>query len=117
MGYTIQAGAFAQVEHAVRLTVKLKGQGLDATYFKASDGLFKVRFGNFSSKDSARLRGQSLQRAGMIEEFYVVLPEDSAAVKREQYGTDYLREVAGEECPGLYRRALSVGRNVRRDGI
>jgi hypothetical protein len=92
MGYTIQAGAFAQVEHAVRLTVKLKGQGLDATYFKASDGLFKVRFGNFSSKDSARLRGQSLQRAGMIEEFYVVLPEDSAAVKREQYGTDYLRE-------------------------
>ena len=86
MGYTIQAGAFAQVEHAVRLTEKLKGQGLDATYFKASDGLFKVRFGNFSSKGSARLRAQSLQRAGMIEEFYVVLPEDYAAAKREQYG-------------------------------
>ncbi len=93
MGYTIQAGAFAQVEHAVRLTVKLKGQGLEATYFKASDdGLFKVRFGNFSSKDVARLRGQSLQRTGTIEEFYVVLPEDSAAAKRRQYGTDYLRE-------------------------
>ena len=46
MGYTIQAGAFAQVQNAVRLTEKLKDKGLDATYFKASDGLFKVRFGN-----------------------------------------------------------------------
>lgn len=92
MGHTIQAGAFSRVENAVRLTEKLKGQGLDATYFKSSDGLFKVRFGNFSSKDSARLRAQSLQSAGVIEEFYVVLPEDSAAAKRKQYGTDYLRE-------------------------
>jgi hypothetical protein len=91
MGHTIQAGAFAQVENAVRLTEKLKGQGLDATYFKASDGLFKVRFGNFSSKEAARLRAQSLQNAGVIEAFYIVLPEDSAAAKRKQYGTDYLR--------------------------
>jgi cell wall-associated NlpC family hydrolase len=92
MGTTIQAGAFAQAENAARLTEKLKSQGLDATYFKAADGLFKVRFGNFSSKDQARLRAQSLQSAGVIEEFYIVLPEDSAAAKRKQYGTDYLRE-------------------------
>ena len=92
MGYTIQAGAFTQVENAVRLTEKLKGQGLDATYFKAADGLFKVRFGNFSSKEKARLRAQALQNAGVIEVFYVVLPEDSAAAKRKQYGEDYLRE-------------------------
>ncbi|MEN6469102.1 MAG: NlpC/P60 family protein [Smithella sp.] len=92
MGYTIQAGAFAQVENAVRLTDKLKGQGLDATYFKAADGLFKVRFGNFSSKEKARLRAQSLQSMGVIEAFYVVLPEDSAVAKRRQYGDDYLRE-------------------------
>src|SRR5665647_471738 len=92
MGTTIQAGAFTQVENAVRLTEKLKSQGLDATYFKAADGLFKVRFGNFASKDQARLRAQSLQSAGVIKEFYIVLPEDSAAAKRKQYGTDYLRE-------------------------
>lgn len=92
MGYTIQAGAFAQVENAVRLTEKLKSQGLDATYFKAADGLFKVRFGNFTSKEQARLRAQSMQKAGVIEEFYIVLPEDYAAAKRKQYGTDYLRE-------------------------
>lgn len=92
MGHQIQAGAFAQVENAVRLTEKLKGQGLDATYFKAADGLFKVRFGNFSSKEKARLRALSLQSAGVIEAFYIVLPEDSAAAKRKQYGEDYLRE-------------------------
>lgn len=92
MGHAIQAGAFAQVENAVRLTEKLKDRGLDATYFKTADGLFKVRFGNFPSKDSARVRAQSLQNAGVIEEYYIVLPEDSAAVKRKQYGTNYLRE-------------------------
>ncbi|MEE9912414.1 MAG: C40 family peptidase [Deltaproteobacteria bacterium] len=92
MGHTIQAGAFAEVQNAVRLTEKLKGQGLDATYFKASDGLFKVRFGNFASKDQALIRAQALQRSGVIGEYYVVLPEDSAAARRNQYGMDYLRQ-------------------------
>jgi len=92
MGHTIQAGAFARVENAVRLTEKLHRQGLPATYFKASDGLFKVRFGNFATKESARLQAESLQQKGVIEEYYIVLPEDSAAAKRKQYGTDYLRE-------------------------
>lgn len=92
MGYTIQAGAFARVENAVRLTQRLKGQGLPATYFRADDGLFKVRFGNFSTKEPARLRAESLAQAGVIEEYYIVLPEDSPAAKRKQYGTDYLRE-------------------------
>lgn len=92
MGHTIQAGAFTQAENAARLTEKLKDRGLEATYFKAADGLFKVRFGNFPSKDTARMRAQSLQKAGVIEEYYIVLPEDSAAAKRKQYGTNYLRE-------------------------
>ncbi len=92
MGHTIQAGAFARVENAVRLTEKLKSQGLEATYFKASDGLFKVRFGNFAAKEQARLRAQSLQKAGVIEEFYIVLPEEYAATKRKQLGDPYLRE-------------------------
>ncbi len=92
MGHTIQAGAFARVENAVRLTDRLKGQGLDATYFKASDGLFKVRFGNFILREQARLRAQALQQNGVIEEFYIVVPEDYAAARRKQYGESYLRE-------------------------
>lgn len=92
MGHTIQAGAFANPENAARLTEKLKNQGLDATYFKASDGLFKVRFGNFASKEQARLRAAALQASGVIEVFYIVRPEEYAAAKRKQFGEAYLRD-------------------------
>jgi len=91
MGYTIQAGAFANVQNAVRLSESLRDQGLDATYFLARDGLFKVRFGNFPTKEAARQRAQRLRDSGVIEEFYIVQPEDYAAAKRKRYGTYYLR--------------------------
>jgi hypothetical protein len=92
MGYTIQAGAFKKVENAVRLTEILKDRGLDATYFLASDKFFKVRFGNFSTKEKARQRAQSLRESGIIEEFYIVQPEDYSVARQKKYGTNYLRE-------------------------
>lgn len=92
MGFTIQAGAFANVQNAARLTEKLNDCGLDAIYFVAADGFFKVRFGNYSSREKARQRAQQLKGAGIIEEFYIVQPEDYAVAKRQQYGTNYLRE-------------------------
>jgi cell wall-associated NlpC family hydrolase len=93
MGYTIQAGAFEKVENAVRLTERLKNNhGLDATYFLASDKLFKVRFGNFTTKEKARQRAQSLKGAKVIEEFYIVQPEDYSVARQKKYGTNYLRE-------------------------
>ena len=92
MGYTIQAGAFKKVENAVRLTEVLKDKGLNATYFLASDKFFKVRFGNFPTKEKARQRAQSLKESGVIEEFYIVQPEDYTVAKRKQYGTNYFRE-------------------------
>ncbi|HNZ65130.1 MAG TPA: NlpC/P60 family protein [Smithella sp.] len=93
MGYTIQAGAFRNVENAVRLTERLKiNHGLDATYFLASDKFFKVRFGNFSTKDLAKTRALELIDAKVIEEFYIVRPEDYSVARQKQYGTDYLRE-------------------------
>ena len=93
MGYTIQAGAFKNVENAVRLTERLKkDHGLDATYFLASDKFFKVRFGNFTTKEMARQRALSLKEKKVFEEFYIVLPEDYSVAGQKQYGTDYLRE-------------------------
>ena len=93
MGYTIQAGAFRKVENAVRLTERLKNNhGLDATYFLASDKFFKVRFGNFATKEMARKRAQSLKEAKIIDEFYIVQPEDYSVARQKQYGNDYLRE-------------------------
>ena len=93
MKYTIQVGAFKKVENAVRLTERLKNNyGLDATYFLASDKYFKVRFGNFATKELAKTRAQSLKDAKIIEEFYIVRPEDYSVARQKQYGTDYLRE-------------------------
>lgn len=93
MGYTIQAGAFKNVDNAVRLTEKLKSvHALDATYFLASDKFFKVRFGNFATKEIARQRALSLKEMNVIEEFYIVRPEDYSVARQKQYGTGYLRE-------------------------
>jgi len=92
MEYTIQAGAFKKVENAARLTETLKYHGLEATYFVAPDKLFKVRFGNFPTKEKARQKAQRLREAGVIEEFYIVQPEDYSVARRKQYGTNYLRE-------------------------
>ncbi len=93
MEYTIQAGAFKNVDNAVRLTEKLKSvHGLDATYFLASDKFFKVRFGNFTTKEMARQRALSLKKKNVIEEFYIVQPEDYSVSRQKLYGTGYLRE-------------------------
>ena len=92
MQYTIQAGAFKNVENAVRLTETLKDHNLDATYFVAPDKLFKVRFGNFPTKEKARQRAEKLKEEGVIEAFFIVQPEDYTSAKRKQYGTNYFRE-------------------------
>lgn len=92
LGYTIQAGAFANVENAARLTRSLKEKGLESTYFVARQGLYKVRFGNFRTKDQARDRAEELLKDGVIEEFYIVSPEEYSVAKREAKGEAYLRE-------------------------
>ena len=91
MGYTIQAGAFSRVENAARLTDRLTGSDLDAYYFTAEGGLFKVRFGNFPSREEARKHAETLRARGIIDEFYIVRPEEYSMAKRGIFGADYLR--------------------------
>jgi len=81
MGYTVQVGAFARVENASRLTEVLRGQGVDATYFLAEKGLFKVRFGNFTTRSAALKCAQSLQEAAVIADYYIVSPGQYAAAR------------------------------------
>lgn len=76
MHYSIQVGAFSNIDNAVRLTQLLQRQGLDAYHFLHSSGLYKVRFENFRAEDAARSRAENLKRAGIIDEFYIVGPED-----------------------------------------
>jgi hypothetical protein len=92
LGSTIQAGAFANVENAARLARSLQEKGLDATYFAAAKGLFKVRFGNFPTRELARVKAEEVKQAGFIEEFYIVGPEEYPVANRTELGEVYLRE-------------------------
>ncbi|MCB2183095.1 MAG: C40 family peptidase [Desulfobulbaceae bacterium] len=75
LGYTIQVGAFSRVENAAGLTEKLTKKGLTAYYFRHNSGLYKVRFGNFSSQEDARRKARKLLNDAIIADFYIVRPE------------------------------------------
>ena len=92
MGYTIQIGAFTQMSNAVRLTQKLQTQGVSAYHFLHDSGLYKVRFGNYASKDSARKRAEKLHTKGIIESYYLVSPDEYAAGPERQNKTVVLRD-------------------------
>ncbi len=81
LGYTIQAGAFAQAENAARLSEALQRLGLNAVYYASSpEGtprrLYRVRFGDFPTREAARARAEALRSQGVIQEFYIVAPEE-----------------------------------------
>ncbi len=82
LGFTIQLGAFAEVENAVRLVHALNRKGWEAFYFRHESGLFKVRFGDFPSRKEARAEAERLLDSGMVREYYLVGPEDIHNVVR-----------------------------------
>ena len=92
MGYTIQIGAFTQMSNAVRLTQKLQTQGVSAYHFLHDSGLYKVRFGNYASKDGARKRAENLHDRGIIESYYLVSPDEYAAGKQRHNKTVAMRD-------------------------
>lgn len=92
MGYTIQVGAFSNVENAARMVELLREKGLEATYFVAHTGLYKVRFGDFPSKGLARERAEKLKLDGMIDEYYIVSPDEYSISRKQTHGELYVRE-------------------------
>ena len=91
MGYSIQAGAFSNLDNAVLLVESLERRGLNAYYFRHRTGLFKVRFGDFSSEESARSEAGRLQTSGIIHKYYIVSPDDYALAKERVYRGGHLR--------------------------
>lgn len=73
--YSIQVGAFQSFNNADAYSRKLD-KYVDAFSFKDKDGLFKVRFGNYYSKENAREKAQQLKDMNIIDDFFVVLPDE-----------------------------------------
>ncbi|NLC70607.1 MAG: hydrolase [Desulfuromonadaceae bacterium] len=85
-------GAFSRIDYAVRLEEKLKNQGLDAFYFLHDDGLYKVRSGNFRNYEDARAMALNLRDRKVIEEFFIVSPQDYAVSRAPGTDCNDLRE-------------------------
>ena len=92
MGHSIQVGAFSNLDNAVRLTEKLQNQGLDAYHFRNHSGLYKVRIGNYRTIGAARLKAEDLRNAGIIDEYYLIGPNDYAAATHGFNDKEHLRK-------------------------
>ena len=91
MGYSIQVGAFNNLDNAVRLEQVLESRGIDAYYFRHESGLYKVRFGNHTTYKPARSEAERLQAQGLIDSFFIVFPEDYSAAQIKKTGKGDLR--------------------------
>jgi cell wall-associated NlpC family hydrolase len=91
MGYSIQVGAFSNLDNAIRLTESLERQGLSSYYFRHETGLYKVRFGDYSSGEEAHVAADRLQKAGIFPNYYIVNPKDYALARERMYGQEYFR--------------------------
>jgi len=101
MGYTIQVGAFSQVENAARLVNALNSDNLDAYYFPDKQGLYKVRFGSFESREDACREAEILRAMGVIGEFYVVRPDEYFIAQSQYYNEPYLRDEVVKTARGF----------------
>lgn len=92
IGYTIQVGAFSNVQNAVGLMENLREQGITAYYFRHQTGLFKVRFGEYTSRREAEKEALDLTFRKIIDEFYIVSPGKTAPAKTEASGEAAIRK-------------------------
>ena len=99
LGYSIQVGAFANLDNAVRLSKALERRGLDAYYFVHKTGLYKVRFGNFSTKKAARKKAEAVRAAGIIDAYYLVSPKEYAVAKQRKRGSHFQTELPDSKAP------------------
>ena len=91
MGHTIQVGAFSNMNNAVRFAEKLRTKDINAYHFRHDTGLYKVRFGNYNSRKHARNKAENLKSTGMIEDYYIVGPEDFPAFSWQTGDNEHLR--------------------------
>ena len=86
LGYSIQVGAFTNLDNAVRLSKALERRGLDAYYFAHKTGLYKVRFGDFPTKKAAHKKAETVRAAGIIKAYYLVRSNEYVVPKQRKCG-------------------------------
>ncbi len=117
MNYSIQVGAFTFLDNAVRLMHNLENAGLEAYYFKDSDNLYKVRFGNYPSYSEARQKAANLQQRRIISNFFVVIPESYTAARSPEPGRHNLRRELVRTAHGFIGIPYRWGGESERSGF
>ncbi len=74
IAFTIQVGAFSTPDRAARYMATLQANSLDAYYFIDTDGLCKVRFERFDTREAAHERAMALQTLGIIQDYFIARP-------------------------------------------
>jgi cell wall-associated NlpC family hydrolase len=69
-------GAFSDVKNAERFASRLQDKGIEAFYYRKDNGLYAVRFGDFSSKDKARATANRLVSDKLIDSYYIAPPKE-----------------------------------------
>ena len=115
--YTIQVGAFRNLDNAVRLARSLNQYDLDAYYFTHESGLYKVRFGDFASKSAAQKMAEDIRSRGIITEFYIVPPQSHAAAKANIHGPGYIRSAIITRAQSFIGLPYQWGGSNPRDGF
>ena len=103
--YSIQVGAFADPENALRLIESLSDRGLEAFYFVGNDGIHRVRFGSFSSKELAVQRAEAFREEHVIDNYYIVTPLPAVSAR----GDSGLRSEVVRSAMGFLGRPYRWG--------
>jgi cell wall-associated NlpC family hydrolase len=89
--YTVQAGAFKNIDNAVRLTEKLLARRLPAYHFIDESGFYKVRIGNFPSREEATGQAERLKSDRLIDDYFIIAPGDYTAAQTGSVSEAQLR--------------------------
>jgi hypothetical protein len=115
-GFTVQVGAFSVLSNAVRLTQALNAAGLDAFAFPVEAGLYRVRFGDFPSRESAASEASRAIEAGLIKEYFIVRPGDHPIARLGSLGYE-LRDKLAATAASFIGAEYSWGGTSSREGF
>lgn len=115
-GFTVQVGAFSVLANAVNLTQALNSAGLDAFAYPAESGLYRVRFGDFASGDSAAKEAGRAVEAGLIKEYFIVSPGDHPIARLGFRGNE-LRDRLAVTAASFIGAEYAWGGTTSREGF